>query len=72
MPHSIFGLSIKSRRGLCVVDILVPGMMSDHVLSSSFIPLLIHVFGVFLTLNETLKVKIYVMHGLYKYLKTSF
>lgn len=49
LNHSIFGLSIKSCRGLCVVDILVPGMMSDHVLSSSLIPLFIYVWFFFFT-----------------------
>lgn len=58
LNHSIFGLSIKSRRGLCVVDILVPGMMSDHVLSSSLIPLLIYVW--FFSLHKSLKVKTHV------------
>lgn len=45
LNHSIVSLSIKSSRGLCVVDILVPGMMCDYVLSSLLIPLLIYVFG---------------------------
>lgn len=58
LHRSNFGISIKSRRGLCVVDILIPGMMSDHVLSSSLIPLLIYVFYFFFILLETIQVEL--------------